>query len=331
MQKLLFINNSYNFNKTCSSRFFYDFLCENFEVDVELAVNDEIPYEKINQKNYFAIISFYFQADFSKLTCKNLIYVPMYDGFVFCREKMKQLKNVKIINFCKFLHKQSIAFGFKSFYIKYYPEAQFKENEKRDKLFYWQRRDTSFSQILKCFPTTINEIDCNKTILHSVTDGDNEPFIKPTDEEIKNYNIEITSWFENKSDLLDILDTTKYYIAPRKQEGIGLSFLDAMSRGCVIIAHNDHTMDEYIQNGKNGYIINFNKPERIKFRKYEQIKQNSIKSFEDGRKQYLEKLPELVKFINKPPKSKLINSGYAVAIVYFIISKICRKIFGGEK
>ena len=70
MEKILFINNSYNFNKTCSSRFFYDFLCDNYEVDVELAVNDEIPYEKINQQNYFAIISFYFQADFSKMLLK---------------------------------------------------------------------------------------------------------------------------------------------------------------------------------------------------------------------------------------------------------------------
>ena len=331
MQKILFINNSYNFNKTASSRFFYDFLCENFEVDVELAVNDQLPYDEINLKDYYAIISFYFLADFSKFSCKNLIYVPMYDGFVFCREKMKQLKNVKLINFCKFLHKQSLAFGFKSFYIKYYPELQFNSSTNRDKLFYWQRRDISFSQILKAFPATVKDIDCNKTILHSVTDGDNEPFIKPTDKEIKNYNIEITNWFENKSDLLDILDTTKYYIAPRKQEGIGLSFLDAMSRGCVIIAHNDHTMDEYIQNGKNGYLINFDKPEKIQFHDYERMQQESIKSFEDRRKEYLSKLPELVSFINKAPKTKIINAGYAIAIIYFIISKVCRIIFRGEK
>lgn len=331
MDKILFLNYDFNFKKTASSRFFYDFLCENYDVDVVFPVNNEIPYDEINAKNYFAIISFYYQADFSKLTCNNLIYVPMYDGFVFCREKMQQLKNVKLINFCKYLHNQSVAFGFNSFYIKYFPEPQFSSNNKRDKLFYWQRRDTSFSEILRCFPKSINEIDCEKTILHSVTDGENELFIKPTDEEIKNYNIEITNWFENKSDLLDILDTTKYYIAPRKQEGIGLSFLDAMSRGCVIIAHNDHTMDEYIQNGKNGYLINFDKPEKIQFHNYERIQQESIKSFEEGRKEYLSKLPELVSFINKVPKTKIINAGYAIAIIYFIISKIFRIIFRGEK
>ena len=327
MQKILFINNSYNFNKTASSRFFYDFLCRHYEVDIELAENDQLPYESINQKNYSAIISFYFQADFSKFTCKNLIYVPMYDGFVFCREKLAQLKNVKLINFCRYLHKQALAFGFKSFYIQYYPEPQFNQNENpatRDKLFYWQRRNTSFSQILKCLPPKISDLGCKKTILHSVTDGDNELFIKPTNEEIKNYNIEITSWFENKTDLLDILDTTKYYIAPRKQEGIGLSFLDAMSRGCVIIAHNDRTMNEYIKNGYNGYLIDFERPKKIKFKNYQKNYKNNIELYTKGRQLYLNQLPKLEDFINEKPKLKKINFAYAVAIMYFAINKILK-------
>lgn len=327
MQTILFINNSFNFTKTCSSRFFYDFLCENYKVDFELEENGIINYDSINQKNYFAIISFYFMADFSKFTCKNLIYVPMYDGFIYCRESLSKLKNVKIINFCKYLHKQSLAFGLKSIYLKYYPELSYKENTTRDKLFYWQRRNTSFSQILNCFPEKIENIDCSRTILHSVTDGENEPFIKPSDEEIKNYNIEITSWFENKKDLLDILDTTKYYIAPRKQEGIGLSFLDAMSRGCVIIAHNDRTMNEYIKNGFNGYLIDFDKPKKIKFKDFGQIQQNSINTFMNGKEKYMESLNGLIKFIDKDPVTKYFNYNYCIALIYFAFSKIIKKIF----
>ena len=328
MEKILFLNYEFNFTKTASSRFFYDYLCQHYEVDVIFPHEDIIPYDDINSKNYFAIISFYYQADFSKLTSKNLIYVPMYDGFVFCREKMKQLKNVKLINFCKYLHRQSLAFGFKSFYIQYYPEPQFQESSDssaRDKLFYWQRRDISFSQILKSFPESIKEIQCEKTILHSVTDGDNEPFIKPSDQEIKNYNIEITKWFEKKSDLLDILDHTKYYIAPRKQEGIGLSFLDAMSRGCVIIAHNDCTMNEYIKDGYNGYLIDFDKPKKINFKDYEKIRQNAIAEYISGRQKYLSQLENLITFINKDNKPKKINAGYLIAFSYFVFKKLFRK------
>ena len=325
METILFINNSFNFNKTGSSRFFYDFLCEHYNVDVELEENDSLPYETINQKNYFAIISFYYMADFSKLTCKNLIYVPMYDGFIYCRETLNKLKNVKIINFCKKLHKQSLAFGLKSIYLKYYPELNYNENTTRDKLFYWQRRNTSFSQLLECFPEKINEIDCSKTILHSVTDGDNEPFIKPSEEEIKNYNIEITNWFEKKSDLLDILDSTKYYIAPRKQEGIGLSFLDAMSRGCVIIAHNDCTMNEYINDGINGYLIDFDNPKKIKFKDYLYIKNNSLNTYKEGREEYIEKLSKLISFIDDTRNSKKRIIGNIIAIIYFVVRKLLLK------
>ena len=321
MEKILFINNSFNFNKTGSSRFFYDFLCENYNVDIELEENGVINYEAINNKNYFAIIAFYYMADFSRFNCKNLIYVPMYDGFIYCRDSLKKLQNVKIINFCKYLHKQSLAFGLKSIYIQYYPELNYKKDIIRNKLFYWQRRSTSFSQLLRNFPKTINELLCEKTILHSVTDG-NEEFIKPTEEEIINYNIEITNWFENKSDLLDILDTTKYYIAPRKQEGIGLSFLDAMSRGCVIIAHNDCTMNEYIKNGYNGYLIDFDKPGKIYFSDYKKIFNNSIKEYKKGREKYINTLSKLVSFINAPMKAKRINCGQFVAFCYFSVRKI---------
>ncbi len=322
MEKILFINPGDNFNITCSSRFFYDFLCKNYEVDIDLAQDGFISYEEINQKNYFAIISFYFMADFSKFSCKNLIFVPMYDGFSYCRENLAQLKNVKIINFCKLLHKQSKAFGLQSYYLKYYPELQITDEKKRDKIFYWQRRDTSFSHLLKYFPSDLAEIGCSKSILHSVNDGGEDKFIKPDDEEIKKYNIEITKWFENKSDLFEILDTTKYYIAPRKQEGIGLSFLDAMSRGCVIIAHNDCTMNEYIKNGYNGYLIDFDNPKKIKFKDYENIRANSIKDLKNGRDEYIIKLSKLIYFINKENKAKAFNFGNIIAILYFVFRKI---------
>lgn len=323
MERILFINNSYNFKKTGSSRFFYDFLCANYNVDIELEENGIINYETINQKNYFAIIVFYFMADFSKFKCRNLVFVPMYDGFIFCRDLLKKLKNVKILNFCKYLHTQSILFGLKSIYIKYYPELNYNKDIVKDKLFYWQRRDTSLSQLLKNFPKTISDISCEKTILHSVTDG-NEEFIKPTEEETSNYNIEITKWFENKYDLLDILDTTKYYIAPRKQEGIGLSFLDAMSHGCVIIAHNDCTMNEYIKNGYNGYLINFDKPTKIHFVDYKKIRDNSINEYIKGRENYLNSLPKIVTFINKPLNLRKVNLGSFFAFFYFVIRKILK-------
>ncbi len=322
MEKILYITYDFNFKKTASSRFFYDFLCENFEVDTVSPQNEEINYEEINQQNYYCIISFYFMADFEKFNCKNLIFVPMYDGFAFSFKKVLKLRNVKIINFCKYLHKLSMLFGLNSVYIQYYPELQNNNKSRRNLLFYWQRREIPFSIIAKCLPKELSEIGVEKTILHSTTDREIK-FIKPDENEITNYKITITDWFEKKTELEDLLDKTLYYVAPRKQEGIGLSFLDAMSRGCVIIANNDHTMDEYISNGKNGYLIDFDNPEKINFYDYETIQKESIKSVVEGRKQYLETLPEIVNFINKKD-IKYKNFGIIKAFFYFGLKKVIK-------
>lgn len=322
MEKILYITYDFNFKKTASSRFFYDFLCENYEVDTLSPQNEEINYEEINQKNYFCIISFYFMADFSKFICKNLIFVPMYDGFSFSFKKVIKLRKVKLINFCKYLHKQSLLFGLNSIYIQYYPELQLNEKTKRTLLFYWQRREIPFTTITKCLPQDISELNIEETILHSTTDRDIK-FIKPDENEIKKFKITITNWFEKKSDLEDLLDRTLYYVAPRKQEGIGLSFLDAMSRGCVIIANNDRTMDEYITDGKNGYLINFDEPSRIKFIDFETIQKESIKSVIEGRKRYLATLPEIVRLIeNKANNYK--TFGIIKAFFYFGLKKLIK-------
>ena len=319
MIKILYITYAYNFTKTCSSRFFYDFLCENFDVDVLSPENEEIPYDEINMKKYDGIISFYYYPDFSKIKCNNKIFVPMYDGFSFSFHKVKELQNVKIINFCKKLHDQAKLFGLDSFYIKYYPELN-NFNEQKDILFYWQRREISFSSLSKCFSESIDELGIKETILHSTGDGGGNGFVKPTEDEIKKFNIRITSWFEDKNDLINILEKSKYYIAPRKQEGIGLSFLDAMSYGAVIIANNDCTMNEYIKDGYNGYLIDFDNPKTIKFNTYENIQKNSINSFKNGREKYISDLSQLKEFIKY---SSVKNKQRRIIIfIYFIFKKI---------
>lgn len=322
MNTLLYITYDFNFKKTASSRFFYDFLSKNFDVDTLSPQNDTIPYDDINSKDYYCIVSFYYMADFSKFNCKNLIFVPMYDDFAFTYKNVKQLRNIKIINFCKYLHRLSILFGLHSFYIQYFTEPEIIDSNNRNLLFYWQRRETSFTALADCFPANIQTIKVKRTILHSATDREGA-FIKPDDDIMNRFNITITDWFENKADLINLLDQTMYYIAPRKQEGIGLSFLDAMSRGCVIIAHNDRTMNEYIRNGKNGYLIDFDNPQKIKFKDFEKMQRQSIKTVIEGRNKYIEKLPSLINFIHKKDiKTNLF--GMIGAFIYFGLKKVIK-------
>ena len=44
------------------------------------------------------------------------------------------------------------------------------------------------------------------------------------------------------------------YIAPRSVEGVGLTFIEALSRGSAVVAYDGPTMNEYIRHKKNGYL-----------------------------------------------------------------------------
>lgn len=45
------------------------------------------------------------------------------------------------------------------------------------------------------------------------------------------------------------------FIAPRSSEGIGMAFLEALARGCAVLAANAPTMNEYIVSGRNGHLL----------------------------------------------------------------------------
>ena len=60
----------------------------------------------------------------------------------------------------------------------------------------------------------------------------------------KKYLIEIIKKkFLRKNEYYKLLKNTDIFISPRKQEGIGMSFVEAMSLGKYVIGFNDATMN----------------------------------------------------------------------------------------
>ena len=53
------------------------------------------------------------------------------------------------------------------------------------------------------------------------------------------------------------------FIAPRWKEGIGLPFLENLAMGKCVIAHDDATMNEYIESGRNGVFMDMRKPRHV--------------------------------------------------------------------
>lgn len=302
MSKLLYVTYEWNFTKTCSSVFFPELLKKYFDVELCMIKDDsDLDADLINSKKYDSVVFFQCEPDFSKFTSSNIIFVPMYDTFGFTPSRIKTLKNIKLINFSRRLHKESLRYGIQSFYIQYYPQIDKDKivNENRNRVFFWQRQKWDPYSLLKVFPEDLSSMGIKYINLHSTEYNE-----KSSEKEIfKNAEVQKTCWFEKKDDLNKLLCETKYYYAPRDKEGIGFSFIDAMEKGCVIISHREGTMNEYIQNGKNGYIINFCRPSKIKFSDFDKMQKASIDSVIEGRKRYEQAIPLMAEFIKEGCKS----------------------------
>ena len=66
-----------------------------------------------------------------------------------------------------------------------------------------------------------------------------------------------------KSEYLSLFEKCNVFIAPRKKEGIGITIVEAISKGMFVVGYNDSTMNEYVSDKKVGFIFDEKKTEKI--------------------------------------------------------------------
>ena len=60
-----------------------------------------------------------------------------------------------------------------------------------------------------------------------------------------------------------MLETCNVFIAPRKKEGIGITIVEAISKGMFVVGYNDSTMNEYVRDKKTGFIFDEKSEKKI--------------------------------------------------------------------
>ena len=244
-----FVSGSVNFIKKLLER---KFTVEIVAGDID--IHHVQPLTKTHSEAIFVLWQMEFLAPW--LTSKGIKVVafPMFDG---CENApnsyFKILDNVYLFSFSKRLHQKSMAAGVVSYQLNWYPTKKEAKTikAKEDRLFFWQRRPNSSlseSNIVEYFSQYVNSIH-----IHDRPDG-----YQLTDSSIiPNQYTSTSNWFEKKEDLFHLISSSKYYIAPRESEGIGMAFLEAMNEGCIVFANRKSTHDQYIYNGYNGFLIDF--------------------------------------------------------------------------
>ncbi len=290
MEKVAFIAHSFH-KKTHSFDFLINYLREFFEVeefyDEEWETGKKIDWSNFDSKYKAIVIGQMFprEDNYRTITNKNIVFFPMWDHVSRWNiNDWLKCKDTKIICFSKKNYEQLKQLNFDVEYLQFFIEPKEFIGGDVHNVFFWQRHK-------KININTIRKIFGNQKInlhIHKSIDPGQE-YICPSEKDEKKYNITYSTWFDSKDEMKEFCKDKGIYIAPRFQEGIGMSFLEAMSQGKVVIAHNESTMNEYIKNEKTGYLLNFKFPLKIKLNdeKLLEIQKDTYNYCKAGYEKYL--------------------------------------------
>lgn len=168
------------------------------------------------------------------------VFVPMYDnewGSVWQWRRLAA-SGMGVVSFCGKVSAHARRCGVTNLLdVRYFPDPAALPQTAGDpkKVFLWERGGVSREQAERMFPASDGYT--------LVVKGANE--------------------FLPRADYLARLASCGVVLAPRRKEGIGMAFLEAMAMGTCVVAHDDATMNEYIVDGESGLLVDFDRPARI--------------------------------------------------------------------
>ena len=317
-KRAAFIDHSFH-KKTKASQFLIELLSN--EYDIETIWHESwkggniVSANYLNANNFHTI--FFFQSlppisYLKRLNCKNIVWFPMYDQEAnrHCSSYIPYLGlNMKIFSFSKKLYENLKKAGLDCYYYKYHlkPVDAPSLDNNSNRVFFWVRTSQVTWSIVKKLLGR-NDIE---TVIMELTPDPNYKIDLPSKEDIDKYNIRLIDHWLDKEEYTKLLSSCNLFIAPRRAEGIGMSFIEALSRGMCVIAPGIATMYEYIIHGKNGLLYDIKKPEELNLINLPKMCENTIKiAIEDYESWEKTKHKILIYLIKPNKKSSLIKFLY---------------------
>ena len=171
---------------------------------------------------------------------KKNIFVPMYDNEwgSFWQWKRIAWSGMGVISFCDKLSAHARKCGVTNILdVRYFPDpAEFPHASGDPKrVFLWERGDIGRSVAERLFPPSAGYV----------------------------FDVKRADEFLERRAYLERLSQCGIVMAPRRKEGIGMAFLEAMALGKCVVAHDDATMNEYITHGENGILFHLDDPKPV--------------------------------------------------------------------
>ena len=243
----------------------------------------------------------FFQFDFLAYAFlearKNVVIVPMIDGSAsYGSEHWKRLKMSKFVSFSPTLHTFLKLHGIDSFAIQYWPAPQTYKTPITNSIYYWPRGHHAYISVQRILDATKNYPHIKLKVRST-----QEPLSNLDYSRVKDSRLEIVE-VKDKNEHLSQIKNASIFVAPRPSEGIGHSFLEAMSYGRTVIARNFPTMSNYIVDKKSGVFIPKSEKPIIGGLDWIAIGEAAYLEVVKGRAEYLASIQSLTAYMLKPPR-----------------------------
>lgn len=299
--RVVFIDHSFH-KRTGSGDFLRDLITDSGYKIKNYWDDEAIPFEKISKDKYDFV--FFFQylptPDQIRKISSRIIWAPMYDAILntpdYTYFRYLPLK-IKILSFSKNTTKRFKRLGFEICEVKYFIEPKAKNRMisfNKLNVFLWQRREISYATLRGLL--NIDKVD-HTYLLDNPDPGFS--CVYPSKSDRLKHDISIIKGHLKKEKYLRILERCNIFICPRQFEGIGMSFLEAMANGMLIVSVDNPTMNEYIKDGQNGYL--FKKPRELDITKdkLEEMRRKSVEGCQKGYSEWLKQRSRLVEYFLK--------------------------------
>ena len=249
---------------TKSFDFFAALLRRRFEVETfyyNQAYRVRIPADKVAWADTIVYLEFLPSRFRIAEPGKRCVFVPMYDNEWGSRWQWRRIaeSGMAVVSFCGRITEHARKCGVKDLLDVRFalPPSPAPGNPRVAVL--WDRGQVGIGQVRRLFAPS----DLDKLIVVRRPGGGKAP--EPIPDEVREaYHIVLHEGdYLPDEEYRALLAEPGVYIAPRFKEGIGMTFLEALAAGKLVVSHRDATMDESIEDGVDGRLVDMRNPGRI--------------------------------------------------------------------
>ena len=294
-----FLANTYHLTKTRSSQFFIDLLREWFG-EVAVVPNQDV-WARLPGTRWDLIVVWQHQfrpEELEAFGAKSVVLAPMYDDCPNDEDYWVRYRGFKVLCFSRNLAKSLQSWGLDCHLLNHRPpvpetRASFDGGLRG---FFWPR--TAALDWRQIGPLVTNT-EWESFHLHAAQTP--AEAVLPEAQQVRTRSWCRTEWFDRPEGYANALASANVFFAPRRYEGIGMAFLEALALGQCVVAPDLPTANEYIDNGVNGILFDPENAQPLDFSRAEELGRAARFAAEKGRREWLESLAALRFYLETPP------------------------------